>query len=88
MAATLPRILKEHKANTEEHWSDKGDGVVDIPSQQGIGWDNVIETTTIFGFGKGHTTPLGDLQDTINIYHHINTTKLEKVVEQIREFIK
>jgi hypothetical protein len=40
------------KTNTEEHWSDKGDGVVDIPSQQGIGWDNVIDTTTIFGFGK------------------------------------
>lgn len=75
-------------ANTEEHWSDKGDGVVDIPSQEGIGWDNVTQTKIIFGFGKGHITPMGDLQDITNPYHHINTPKLDIVIEQIKKIIE
>ena len=79
---------ENNKTNTEEHWSDKGDGVVDIPSQEGVGWHNVIQTKTIFGFGKGHTTPLGDLQDTSNSYHHVNTPKLSDVIKQIREIIE
>jgi len=73
-----------------------GDGIVDIPSQQGKGWAN-IETQSIpiicgnqnnpIIHGKGKERSFLPLND-FNPYHHINTPDRDEVIGQIKEIIE
>ena len=70
-----------------------GDGVVDIPSQQGIDWSMVSRSSIIPGnqnnphwFQEGERSVFA-LND-FNPYHHINTPDREEVIEQIKNLIE
>ena len=71
----------------EKNWSDKGDGIVDIPSQRGVGWNRVNVQPTIEGTGQGHWTPAEDAADTNHLYHHVNTPNRLTVARQINNLI-
>ena len=79
---------KEYDKTHEKNWSDKGDGVVDIPSQQGEGWSHVNVIPMIKGTGKGHALPINDLQDTEHSYHHVNTPDRKEVANLIHNILK
>mgnify|MGYP004655791639 FL=1 len=79
---------KEYDNTHERNWRDKGDGVVDIPSQQREGWNHVNVIPMIKGTGKGHALPINDLQDTGHSYHHVNTPDRKETADLIHSILK
>ena len=79
---------KEYDNTHERNWRDKGDGVVDIPSRQGEGWNHVNVIPMIKGTGKGHALPINDLQDTGHSYHHVNTPDRKETADLIHSILK
>ena len=77
-----------YSKNLEPNWSSKGDGIVSIPSQQGVGWNRVNVQATIFGTGQGKPLSLEDAANTDHLYHHTNTPKRMEVATQINKLIK
>lgn len=78
--------------NNDSRWSEVGDGIVDIPAQQGnflenldnVGkWNAVTLKPTIFGKGGGK-----GFYSTKNPYFHSNTPALLEVIKQISNIVE
>ena len=79
--------------NNDWRWEKVGDGIVDIPSQQGnflenqdvvVGkWNRIDTLKTIFGKGGG-----SGFYSTKNSYFHSNTPALPEVIAQIKGIIE
>jgi hypothetical protein len=80
--------------STEEpNTSTKGDGIVDIPSQQGEEWNNINNKRfdIIYGEGIGEWgagSPIDVWKNSSSPYFHNNTPKLLRVAEYISDFLK
>jgi len=86
---TLNAIAVSMYSREQRNWSDIGDGIASIPSQQGEWWRNVNTQPVIFGTGTSGwriASPLRAM-DTDNAFHHSNVGSLRQVATQINNLI-